>query len=188
MRRLIFALTAVFVLASMATSAGSAGNKTGQACYKGMHAYYQDPSTGRPFASQDACVSYVAKGGTLTPEVDVSLALDKSSQSAGTFAVHNGGLVSVTVTIEASFVWSSLEASGEVVADAAQCTYTHDAAGQTVDAFCSATVGAGGTVDFLDVDVTGGASVRGAASVSGVSPSYPDPTSSNNVVFWSLSS
>jgi hypothetical protein len=46
-------------------SAGNGGNKTGQACYKGAYANYYDPATRQAFASEEACVSYVAKGGTL---------------------------------------------------------------------------------------------------------------------------
>jgi hypothetical protein len=182
---LLGALVLVALIAVPAALAGTGGNKTGQACYKGMYAYYQDPSTGRPFASQDACVSYVANGGALTPEVDISLAFNKSSQSAGTLAVHNGGLVAETVTIDASFVWSSLGVTGEVSVSP-QCSYTHDSAGDTVGAHCSATVAAGQTVNVLDVDVSGGASVQGTAFAQ--TPTYPDPDTSNNLVNFSLTS
>jgi hypothetical protein len=116
------------------------------------------------------------------------MVLRKSSASAGTLAVHNGGLVSVTVTIQASLQWATTGVSGPVVADSAQCTFTHDAEGDTVGADCSAIVGAGQTVDFLDVDATGASSVHGVAEVVSVSPSYPDPNTSNNVVSWNLSS
>ena len=172
-RVVLFAVPMVIALFAVpAVLAGTGGNKTGQSCYKGMYGSYQDPSTGKPFASQAPCVSYVANGGTLTPEVDVSLAFTTSSQSAGTLSVHNGGLVSVTVTITAFFTWSSLGIDGHVNADSAQCTPTHDSAGDTVEAMCSATVGAGDTVNVLDVDVGGGASVQGLAGFL-VSPKLP---------------
>ena len=185
LRPFVFVVLAVVSLTvNNVASAVTSGNKTGQACYKGAYAHYQDPSTGRPFASQDACVSFAAKGGTLTPEVDISLAFNTSSASAGTLAVHNGDLVSVTVTIVGNFSGGSRE----VTTDSAECRYDYDQAGDPARASCTAIVGAGQTVNFFDMGVTGGASASGTASVGSVSPSYPDPNTTNNLVGWSLSS
>jgi hypothetical protein len=60
-----FVFLAVTVTA-LATAAGvaSAGNKTGQACYKGnWQSLYT--TSGGAFASEEDCTSYVAGGGTL---------------------------------------------------------------------------------------------------------------------------
>jgi hypothetical protein len=81
------ALAAGFaVIMTGVATAGTGGNKTGQACYKGMYVNYQDPSTGQPFASQDACVSFVAKGGTLVPVPTGSLTIRVLDSSASSTA------------------------------------------------------------------------------------------------------
>jgi len=188
LRILLVCCAALALTVGVATATGGDGNTANaKKCQKGgWQNWVRADKTA--FANQDECVSYGAKGGTLIPKVDISLAFNKSSQSAGTLAVHNAGIIPVTVTVEAAFVWSSLGASGEVTADSAQCNYTHDSAGDTVHASCSATVGAGATINFLDVDVTGGASVQGFASVTSVTPTSADPDTSNNTANFMLNS
>ncbi|MGY1607261.1 hypothetical protein [Geodermatophilus sp. SYSU D00700] len=66
-------LTAAATLAAALTTAG-VGTATAApsadpaaACKKGGFASYVDPATGRPFADQGTCVSYVRNGGVLEP-------------------------------------------------------------------------------------------------------------------------
>ena len=179
---------AVVLTATGVASAGNA-NKTGQACFKGMYPNYQDPSTRQPFATEEACTSFAAKGGTLVPEVDISLAFNEGSTTSGTFAVHNAGPVSVAVTIEVNLQWATTGTGGLVVAESAQCSpFVLDSAGDVVRAICNATVGAGNTVNFLSVDTSAASAVQGVGAVTNVNPNYPDPNTINNAVNWNLSS
>jgi hypothetical protein len=59
-------------LVAPASSASAADSK--DSCKSGGYASYVDPATGQPFANQGQCVSFAAKGGTLTPvELPVSI-------------------------------------------------------------------------------------------------------------------
>jgi hypothetical protein len=66
MRRTI-ALAALTLFAlTGATTASAAGDST-DACKSGGFSQYVDPVTGKPFANQGVCVSFVNAGGTLVP-------------------------------------------------------------------------------------------------------------------------
>jgi hypothetical protein len=72
--RIVLLLCAASALTvGVATANAGKANKTGQACYKGAFANYYDPATGGKFASEEACVSYVAQGGTLTTKTKSQL-------------------------------------------------------------------------------------------------------------------
>jgi len=115
-RRVIVAAAVAMIalLAASAALADKGGNKTGQACQKGAYAFYYDPSTGQPFASQDACVSFVATGGTLVGDVDYSVAFQTGSSSffsscpeCGDVVVTNPAPFPVSVHVEVDFGWST---------------------------------------------------------------------------------
>jgi hypothetical protein len=65
-RLLLLGVTVLALVMTGVATAGTGGNKTGQACYESTYVNYIDPATGQAFTSQDACVSYVAQGGTLS--------------------------------------------------------------------------------------------------------------------------
>jgi hypothetical protein len=178
-----------------AASAGTGGNKTGQACYKGMYVQYQDPSTRQPFASQDACVSFVANGGTLLPEVDVSV----TSQTPSSFphdpwpgsadvVVHNSGAVAVTAFVTISLQYLNSNSTGLVTSGT--CEETADQFGRTVGFVCHASVPAAGTYRPLARLPSSGASfptsIAVTAGISLVIPGYPDPNTNNNVTFFNV--
>jgi hypothetical protein len=67
MRQVVVLLGVLLAVAVMAAPAALAGNKTGQTCNKGKYVNYIDPSTGRPFAAEDVCTSFLAENGVLYP-------------------------------------------------------------------------------------------------------------------------
>jgi len=70
-------LAALFAVAVLAAPAALAGNKTGQTCYKRQYVNYIDPSTGQPFATEEACTSSLAQSGVVYP-LSTAICFDSS--------------------------------------------------------------------------------------------------------------
>jgi hypothetical protein len=184
--RIVFAVCALTVVVATGVSTAGNANKTGQACYKGMYAYYKDPSTGKPFATEQACTSLVAKGGTLVPEVDVSVGFQYADANTVSVSIHNGGLVPAVIVTSINLSWTSVNppASQTVSAD---CDPTIDGAGQPVTLTCSSTVQPGDTKDLLDLGVSGTVFPEVSGLAQAVS-TYSDPNTSNNTGRFTLPS
>ena len=206
MRRFTFAFALLAVLAFSVVnvaSAGTSGNKTGQACYKGMYVNYVDPSTGQSFASQSACVSFVANGGVLTFGADVGLAFTTPSSTSisnsclvvngvpvspcltGDVTAHNSGSVPVTLSVhlpeaQVSSGGTSGNAGVSLGSDGFTCTNPPFSSSRD----CTGTVAAGATAIVVSVFVSGGDSMSDSASIT--ASSVLDPNSSNNSVSFGL--
>jgi hypothetical protein len=196
-RRFVFALCVVLSLAVVGgATAGTGGNKTGQACYKGLYISYQDPSTGQPFASQTACVSFVANGGTLIPEVDLSITSRTPSSlfflgnndpwpGSADVLVHNGGAVAATVTVSISLQYLNSNLVSYVARGCFQEAF--DQANQLVAITCSASLAAGATYSPFTLAPSLDSSTPTLVNiVASVSSTSPDPNTSNNVTRFSV--
>jgi hypothetical protein len=191
--RVVALAVLVAAVAAQAASAGSGGAKTGQACYKGAYTGYLDPSTGTSFASQTACVSFVAKGGVLVPAVDLGLSFVKPGTATfgetwadtGDLVVHNYGSRSETFAVHEHFdvnsagveryvaaiglsvyLCGSIPSSDLVTYDLTLCSVGTIAPGQSL------------VIQQFGAEATG--SITGQASIS--SAQYADPVTSNNSI------
>ena len=189
MRLCVFvAITAFSLILTALAGADAGGKKTGQVCYKGAYVGYQDPSTARPFASQGACVSFVANGGTLIPEVDMSVAFDQPGllncvgvscpQGTGDVVVHNGGAVAVTVTLTVD--WPA--GAAVIAVRRPGCSFFPDTPPQIR---CTLFVPAGQTFRPASLEsAENGVPIAGSISITGATS--PDPVTSNNSVDFTL--
>jgi hypothetical protein len=75
---LLVVLVVVAVLAAPTAMARLVGNKTGQTCYKGLYVNYIDTSTGKPFTTENACTSSLARTGVLYPVSTTGICWDTS--------------------------------------------------------------------------------------------------------------
>jgi hypothetical protein len=202
-RFLLVAIAGLSLVVISAATAGTNGNKTGQACYKGQYLNYIDPSTGTPFANQDACVMFVAHGGTLTSGADVGLTFTTPSSTSisndcpvvngvpvspcltGDVSAHNAGAVPVTLTIHLPEAQVTISGTGkaEVGLGSAVFTCTNPPFSSSRD--CTGTVAAGATAVVVPVLVAGGSTMSDSASIT--ASSVPDPNPSNNSVSFTLS-
>jgi hypothetical protein len=179
LRRFLFlGLTVLALVTAGVATAGTGGNKTGQACYKGMYAGYIDPATGHVFTSQDACVAYVAKGGTLTAGVDLAV----SSAAPGDVTLTNNSAVlssTYTVTI-------GMNIGGSPVPLLAWTVHPDCNAGSVPPSYpngetCTGTIGPGQSKLLQHVlSSTSGTTMTGMASITAAQ--YTDPVTSNNTV------
>jgi hypothetical protein len=129
-----WALSIVALVAAVTAQsafAGTSGNKTGQTCFKGAWAYYQDPASGVAFSSEEACTAFLAEtGATLTPYVDLSLTFQQPSSQpnfsgctiCGDFIVHNPAPFSVSVQSRVIFDFTEPGTSISVNFLAGVCT------------------------------------------------------------------
>src|SRR5262245_48900035 len=97
---------AVGVAAAMAAGQGGGNSANAKLCQKGGWQKL-GTSDGQGFANEEACVSYAAKGGTLTPLPlpDLQLVVDSCALTGSTvlcsFHVKNVGPGTVTGVVEA---------------------------------------------------------------------------------------
>jgi hypothetical protein len=184
----------VAAVAAEAASAGSGGSKTGQACYKGAYANYLNPATGTSFASQAACVSYVANGGTLFSGVDLGLSASTPSTQnfaggqSGDFSLTNYGSVSetytATFTITIGLNCSTCVGGGALVSYVGSPGCSFGSTPDTETFTCSGTIAAGATTRVLSVDAVDPVYANVSGSITAAQ--YPDPVSSNNAVQASI--
>jgi hypothetical protein len=174
----------VAAVAAQSAFAGTSGNKTGQTCYKGAWAYYQDPATGAAFSSEEACTAFLAEtGATLTPYVDVSLVFQQPSTNfsgctiCGDFIVHNPAPFSVPIQLRVSLSFTEPGSSVEV----------GDACGSTqvggVITCQPQTVRPGDTFVIGFDWISGAVDLRAFVTPEG----FVDPNPSNDIVKTSLS-
>jgi hypothetical protein len=172
---------------------GGGGKKTGQTCYKGNYVNYQDPATGRPFASEAACTSSLASTGSLTPYVDLSISMVDSSAAecsdplcaSERVRITNPGPVAVTVAYSFSAAWTGTETADS----AGDCSrVTRSQSGLLLSGDCITTVPAGGSTDAYPVlTVFSGTRVQGIVNVTSVSPTnVVDPNNANNIVSFNF--
>jgi hypothetical protein len=194
-----FAVGALVALALMVGSTPafgvSGGKKTGQTCYKGNYIHYQDPSTGRPFASEAACTSSLASTGSLTPYYAVDLSITMVDSSAAECSdslcaservrITNPGPVAVTVTYSFSAAWTGT-GTADSAGDCSQLTRSQS--GLLLSGNCTTTVPAGGNTDAYPVfTVLSGTRVQGIVNVTSVSPTnVVDPNNANNIVTFNF--
>jgi hypothetical protein len=183
LRRLLFlGITAVALVAIGVATAGTGGNKTGQACYKGMYASYIDPSTGTFFTSQAVCVSFVANGGTLTADVDLALS-NPAPGGRPSFSLHNNSAtLSSTYTVQIQWnIGGGPVQLLEWVVDSSGCIESQPLPGYVYPYTCTGTIGPGQSVNLLHViGANPGTTMIGIASIT--QAQYPDPVTTNNAL------
>ncbi len=150
-----------------------AATRPARPSFKGIYASFLDPATGTFFSNQAACVSFVAKGGTLNPGVDLAL----SSPAPGAVTLRNNSPFTSTYTVAyginltggTSAAWVSAGCNGS------------PPPGYLYGNTCTGTIGPGQSIAlFFNVFVGAGTTLAGLASIT--QAQFPDPVTSNNRV------
>src|SRR5262249_46740536 len=148
-------------------------------------------SAGTPFSSEEACVSYAARGGTLVSGVDASVTFTKpSSESSftdggdtGDVKVHNGGTLGETINVSINESSALIEAERWNPVVASGCTATFTVSGASLAWDCTVTVAAGATMTLVSLDASGDLPFLGPVHWDGTasitSATLPDPNTSN---------